>query len=115
MAGRPSIEIMYSKNCQEVANVLKEKGFLENVKVFKPEHSSVKRLHLDFALVGNTATLTDAKRISKPGRKMYVKASEMRSSKNGYGLMVVSTSKGIMDSIKAKKKNLGGELICEVF
>ena len=66
MAGKTSVEIMHSKQCEDVAKVLREKGFLESVKVFKPEKTSVKRLHIELAKEGNIFNLTEARRVSKP-------------------------------------------------
>jgi small subunit ribosomal protein S8 len=115
MAEKPHVEIMYSKECEEVAKVLKEKGFLESVKIFKPEKTSVKRLHIDLMKENGVFSLTEAKRVSKSGRRIYKGANELGRYKRGFGVMVVTTSKGIMDSVEARKKKLGGEVICEVF
>lgn len=115
MAGKKVVEIMYSKECEEVAKVLREKGFLESVKVFKPEKTSVKRIHIELASEGNLFTLTEARRVSRPGRRIYRGADEIGTYKRGFGVMVVSTSKGIMSSAEARKKKIGGEIICEVY
>ncbi|KKS06252.1 MAG: 30S ribosomal protein S8 [candidate division WWE3 bacterium GW2011_GWF1_42_51] len=115
MAGKKVVEIMYSKECEEVAKVLREKGFLESVKVFKPEKTSVKRLHIELAVEENVFTLTEARRVSRPGRRIYRGADEIGTYKRGFGVMVVSTSKGIMSSAEARKKKIGGEIICEVY
>lgn len=115
MAGRTSVEIMHSKQCEDVAKVLREKGFLESVKVFKPEKTSVKRLHIELAKENGVFNLTETRRVSKPGRRIYKGSDEMGSFKRGFGVMVVSTSKGIMDSSEARKKKLGGEVVCEVY
>ena len=115
MAGKKVVETRYSKECEEVAKVLKEKGFLESVKVFKPEKTTVKRLHIELAKEGNIFTLTEARRVSKPGRRIYKGADEIGTFKRGFGVMVVSTSKGIMSSAEARKKKIGGEIICEVY
>ena len=115
MAGKKVVEIMYSKECEEVAKVLRDKGFLESVKVFKPEKTSVKRIHIELAAEDNVFTLTEARRVSRPGRRIYKGADEIGTYKRGFGVMVVSTSKGIMSSAEARKKKIGGEIICEVY
>ncbi|HAI95296.1 TPA: 30S ribosomal protein S8 [candidate division WWE3 bacterium] len=115
MAGKPVVEIMYSKECEEVAKVLREKGFLESVKVFKPEKTSVKRIHIELAKADGIFTLTETRRVSKPGRRIYRGADEIGTFKRGFGVMVVSTSKGIMSSGEARKKKIGGEILCEVY
>jgi len=98
-----------------VAKVLKEKGFLESVKLFKPEKTSVKRIHIELAKADGIFTLTETRRVSKPGRRIYKGADEIGTFKRGFGVMVVSTSKGIMSSAEARKKKIGGEIICEVY
>ncbi len=115
MAGKPVVEIMYSKECEEVAKVLRGKGFLESVKVFKPEKTSVKRIHIELAKADGIFTLTETRRVSKPGRRIYRGADEIGTFKRGFGVMVVSTSKGIMSSGEARKKKIGGEILCEVY
>lgn len=115
MAGKPVVEIMYSKECEEVAKVLREKGFLESVRVFKPEKTSVKRIHIELAKADGIFTLTETRRVSKPGRRIYRGADEIGTFKRGFGVMVVSTSKGIMSSGEARKKKIGGEILCEVY
>lgn len=115
MAGKPVVEIMYSKECEEVAKVLREKGFLESVRVFKPEKTSVKRIHIELAKADGIFALTETRRVSKPGRRIYRGADEIGTFKRGFGVMVVSTSKGIMSSGEARKKKIGGEILCEVY
>src|SRR4030042_4990245 len=71
LAGRSSIEIPYSKSCEEVAKVLKSRGFISEVKVFKVEKKNFKGLHLDILKADNQPVISQARRISKPGRKIY--------------------------------------------
>jgi small subunit ribosomal protein S8 len=106
---------MHSKECESVAKVLKDKGFLAEVKVFKPSESNVKMLHLDLAHDKTEYAITDVKRISKPGRRIYRGTSDLHRVEGGFGVAVVSTSKGIMADDMARKKKLGGEVLCEVF
>jgi small subunit ribosomal protein S8 len=115
MAKKPSVEVMHSKECESVAKVLKDKGFLAEVKVFKPSESNVKMLHLDLAHDKTEYAITDVKRISKPGRRIYRGTSDLHRVEGGFGVAVVSTSKGIMADDMARKKKLGGEVLCEVF
>ncbi len=107
---------MYTKEAEAVAKVLESKGFLENVKVFKEKDASYKKLHLDITYdENNLPKITNVKRVSKPGRRIYLSSKDLRVSKSGYGTFVVSTSRGVMDSKDAKYKKLGGEVLCEVF
>lgn len=114
MAKKPEIEVFFSNECENVVKVLKEKGFLEEIKVFKPKGKSYKMINLKLAHDNGIFKLTKIKRVSKPGKRIYVSYSNLHPVYSGYGSQIVSTSKGVMDGLIAKKKKLGGELICEV-
>lgn len=115
MVGKKSIELPYTKMNEAVAKVLKEKGFLEEVKVFKEEGASHKMLHLDLKFEGGMPRISEVRRVSKPGRRVYKTASELRRVVGGYGIAVVSTSQGVLESMDARKRKLGGEVVCEVW
>ena len=104
----------YQTEVENIAKVLKERGFLDEIKTFKPKGKSFKMLHLELALENGLPRITDVKRISKPGHRKYIGFSEIRKVAGGTGLQVISTSRGVLDSMVAKSKKLGGELICEV-
>lgn len=114
MVKKPFIEIAYSRECEAVADVLKNAGYLENVKSFKEPNKAFKKLHLDLAYANEESVLTDVKRVSKPGRRVYSAAADIGKYMSGYGMYVVSTSRGIMSGAEAKKKKLGGEVICKI-
>jgi small subunit ribosomal protein S8 len=114
MAKKASIEVFHSRECESVAKVLKEKGFLEEVKVFKPKDKPYKRLGITLAYDGKEPRVEDVKRVSKSGRRIYKSYSEFHRIKAGLGLAIVSTSRGIMTTQEAKRKKLGGELICQI-
>ncbi|MFZ2664467.1 MAG: 30S ribosomal protein S8 [Patescibacteria group bacterium] len=115
MSGRDFVEVCYSRECESIAKVLEEKGFLEGVKVFKKEKSSAKMIHIGLVKEDGKAKITEVKRISKPGRRIYKGGKEMRAVLQGLGVLVVSTSRGIMSGSEARKKKLGGEVLCEVY
>ena len=115
LARKSYIETFYSKECEGVANVLKEAGFLEDVKIFKEKGNSYKSLRLDLAKQDGQIKITDVKRLSKPGRRQYGGNSDIKPVVGGYGVLIVSTSRGIMSGLEARKKKLGGELICKVY
>jgi len=115
MSGRDFVEVPYSVQCEAIAKVLEDKGFLEGVKVFKKEKSSQKMLHIGLVKIDGKAKLSEVKRISKPGRRIYKGAKELRGVLQGLGVVVVSTPRGIMSGTDARKKKLGGEVICEVY
>lgn len=115
MAHKPFIEIPHSNECEAVAKILADKKFLSGTKVFKEKDSSLKKLHLDIAYEDGIPVINEVKRVSKPGRRMYVKSSNLKLVRGGYGVSVVSTSRGMMTVEDAKKKKLGGEVICKVY
>lgn len=116
MAGRDAIEVPHSNECENIAKVLKGAKFLSEVKVFKPSDSSSKMLHIEMAKNDSGLyAITDVKRVSKPGRRIYRKYAEFKKVKEGFGVAVVSTSRGVMSGDDARKKKLGGEILCEVF
>jgi len=111
------VVIPFSKVKFRIANILKESGYVSEVerkskKAKKAEHEY---LQLTLKYQDGQATLSGVKLISKPSRRMYIKAKEIRPVRSGYGLAIVSTSKGIMASKEAKKNKLGGEIICEIW
>jgi small subunit ribosomal protein S8 len=116
MSGKAEVEVFHTRECEEISKILKEKGFLSEVKVFKPKETSVKRLHLELAKDDEgQMKISNTKRISKPGRRVYVKSSEIKRVAGGFGVMILSTPKGVLDGLTARKKKVGGEIICEVF
>lgn len=114
MAKNPFVEVIYTKQNENISNVLKDKGFLTQVKTFKPKGKSFKMLHLDIAYENGNPVLTDVKRISKPGHRKYVSYKDIKRVAAGYGMQIVSTSRGVLNGDIAKKQKLGGEIICEV-
>ncbi len=115
LSGKPFIEIPYTKECEEVAKNLESAGFLEKVKVFKPEGVSHKMLHLDLGYNNGVPLIREVKRVSKPGKRVYKGYNDLGQTLGGFGVTVVSTSRGVMNSVEARKKKLGGEVICQIY
>lgn len=111
--GRSSVILPHSKIKEDVAKALVESGFLYGVKV-KAE-AKFKELEIQINEEAQSPKITEIKRLSSPGRRQYVKAANLPKVKRGRGMVVISTSIGVMDAESARAKNLGGELICEVF
>jgi small subunit ribosomal protein S8 len=114
LAKKKALEVFHSIECEKVAEILKDRGFVSVVKVFKKPKSTAKMIHIELAEIDGVFKLTEARRVSKPGRRIYKGAKELWVSQGRFGVLIVSTPKGIMDSINARKKNLGGEVLCEV-
>ncbi len=111
------VVVPFSKVKFKIANILKEAGYLFEVekKSKKTEKSEHEFLQLALRYQDNQGALSGVKIISRPSRRMYIKAKDIKQVRSGYGLAIVSTSKGIMNSREAKKMGLGGEIICEVW
>ena len=114
MAKKLHVEVMHTNECESIAKVLKDKGFLSDVKVFKPAETSRKMLSIDIAESAGVPAIGDVKIVSKPGRRVYRKSAELKDVAGGFGIQLVSTPKGVMSGVEAKKQNLGGEVLCEV-
>lgn len=103
----------HSKVKETVAKILADNGFISGVKTL--ENEGLKTLVVDIIEKDGQARITEIKRLSRPGRRLYVKSPAVPTVKRGRGLIVISTSQGVMTGREATAKNLGGELICEVY
>lgn len=112
---KESLEVPYSKVNEAILKVIEAAGFIKKVSVFKEKDSVRKGLHIDLAYdAENQPMLRDAKRVSKPGRRMYAQTKEIKRVNSKFGVIVMSTPKGIMNGQDARKGKLGGEVICEI-
>jgi small subunit ribosomal protein S8 len=110
---RSEISLPHSKIKQSVAELLRDSGFLRDVKVV--DASVGKSLKIVIAGDGEQARITEIVRLSKPGRREYANAREIPVVKRGRGVVIISTSRGLMTGETAKKQGVGGELICKVY
>ena len=106
------IEVAFSKLKENIANILKNEGYLDSVEKQEIGHM---KLVLTLKYEGKRPAIQSIKRESTPGHRLYVKAGEMPRVLNGYGVAIVSTPQGIMTNKDAKQKGIGGEVICSVF
>ena len=111
--GKAEITVPASKLKLTVAEQLKKAGYLAAVKMVegKPRGTIVITINAN----GEAAKITEIQRVSKPGQRVYAKADEIPRIKNGRGIVLVSTSQGVMTGQQAKKARLGGELLCKVY
>lgn len=96
-----------------IANILKEEGYLSDVTLVAGKPSSTLTLTMKYGEYGEFV-ITSIERISKPGRRVYAKADELKPILRGMGIQVLSTPKGILSDRSARKANLGGEILCKV-
>ena len=119
-AGHASVTLPSSKVKLAIASILERKGFIEKVTEEDLGKGSAKRLHivLRYRRVSPTEldpAIRDIRRVSRSGQRMYVKHEDIRKVKNGFGLAIVSTSKGVMTGTEAYHSGLGGEYLCQVW
>lgn len=112
---KSEIRLPHSKIKEAVAKLLKDNNFLSAVSVDKAEDSGFKELVVTINDEGSMHAFTEIERMSKPGRRYYVAADDIPLIKRGRGIVIVSTSKGLMVGTEARKQRLGGELICKVY
>ena len=107
------VEVPASKMKNEIARILKAEGFIVDYKVKKNNIQDILVLSLKY--VDKERVITGLKRISKPGLRVYVKAEEVPSVLNGLGIAIISTSKGVMTDKRARRENVGGEVLAFVW
>ncbi|HET7630155.1 MAG TPA: 30S ribosomal protein S8 [Candidatus Saccharimonadales bacterium] len=113
LVGKSEVRLPSSKLKVTVAKELKKAGYLHDVKTEKGSPRDTLVITINQA--GQNALINHVSRVSRPGRRVYSSAADIPRVKNGRGLILVSTSKGVMDGQSARKARLGGELICEVY
>lgn len=111
--GKSEVSLPHSNVKENVAISLRNNGFLQDVRT--TDLSVGKQLHITINLEGENAKITEIKRLSKPGRRAYTNAHEIPTIKHGRGVLIISTSKGLMTGAEAKAQGVGGELICQVY
>ena len=111
---RREVQIPASKLRTEIARILKEEGFIRNYKVIKDGPQGILAVTLKYT-EGNQSVLAGARRISKPGCRVYCTKDTIPKVYNGLGLAVISTSKGILTGAKCEELGLGGEVLCTVW
>jgi small subunit ribosomal protein S8 len=110
---KSEVNLPHSKVKEAVAKILKDNNFLEDVKVVDAEVG--KTLHVTINNPSGSARITEIVRLSKPGRRNYASVGDIPTVKHGRGIVIISTSKGIMTGNQAKSQRIGGELICKVY
>ncbi len=114
LAGKRTVETDSSEILKAIAKIILKEGYLKSMEEEKIK-KGFKKLKLTLKYKSHRPSLTKIKRISKPGVRIYVKANKIPRVKEGIGVTIVSTSKGLMTDKEAKKANLGGEIICQIW
>ena len=109
-----NVEMPSSNFRLKVLEVLKNEGFISSYYIEKKDNNKVS-LIVDLKYYEGTPVIKEIKRVSKPGRRVFSRADSIPRIQNGLGLAIISTNKGVMSDIEARKNNVGGEIICRVF
>lgn len=109
-----SVDIPGSNLKCEIARVLKEQGYIRNYKFTKDNRQGVLRIYLKYDQDENSS-IYEIKRISKPSRRVFTNARDLKPVYNGLGIAILSTSKGLMTDRNAIQDNIGGEILCHVW
>ena len=109
------VDVPSSKLKVEIARILKEEGFISSFKVVEEgKHRKVLRVQLKYTS-DRRCIISDLRRISRPGSRVYVAAAEIRPVVGGLGVSILTTPRGLMSGRSARKARIGGEVLCEVW
>lgn len=108
------VDIPLSKLKMELARILKEEGFIRNYRVVGESVKKNLRVYLKY-IDNDEPVISDLQRVSKPGRRVYVRKDAVPSVKGGIGVAILSTSKGLMTDQKSREAKVGGEVLCYIW
>jgi small subunit ribosomal protein S8 len=108
------VEMPVSKLRIEISKVLKQEGFIKNFQVVQSRPVDLLRIHLRY-MYEDQSVISGLRRVSRPGRRFYVRKDEIPVVKGGLGIAILSTPKGIMTDRQSRKENTGGEVLCYVW
>ena len=112
-AGHPRVSFAGSNLKESIVAILKNEGFIANYEVKKEDNKS--NIEVELKYVDKAPVIKEIERVSKPGRRIYSKSQDMRPLRNNMGIAILSTSHGVMTGRKAKKMNVGGEILLRVW
>jgi len=111
--GHPTVNVPFSNLKYKIAKILEKEDFIE--KAEKKGKGVKKSLEITLKYEGKVPAISGLKRISKPGQKIYLSYKKIKKVKEGLGIAIISTSKGLMTNKETRKQKLGGEVICEIW
>ena len=107
------VELPSSNFKSKIADILKNEGFIKDFKVSSEEKKNILSLELKYH--SGNPVISNFERVSKPGRRIFSSADSLPKINNGLGIAILSTPKGVMTDIDARKQKVGGEIVCKVF
>ena len=115
MAGHRVVEIPSTSLKENMTKILLDQGFIMGYKVVEEKPQNVLKIALKYDKMSKASVIKGLKRVSRPGLRQYKGAGELPRVKNGLGVAIVSTSKGVMSDKQARRENVGGEVLCYVY
>ncbi|MCW3467780.1 30S ribosomal protein S8 [Chitinophaga nivalis] len=115
MATHRIVEIPASKLKKRITEILYDKGYILKYKFEEDNKQGVIKIALKYDPISKEPAIKEIQRISRPGLRQYAKPEEFKRVKNGLGVAIISTSKGVMTDKEAKAQNVGGEVVCYVY
>jgi len=116
---KPTVTVSFSRLKYDIAKILERRGFVEGVEKKSRKMKKTAKvwpcLEISLKYVDKIPAISGYKKVSKPGQRIYVAASDIKRVKQGHGIGVVSTSRGLLTEYEAKKQNVGGEMLCEIW
>ena len=107
------VDLPSSNFKRKIADILKNEGFIKDFKVLNEQNKNILSLELKYH--SGNPVISNFERVSKPGRRIFSSADSLPKINNGLGIAILSTPKGVMTDIDARKQRVGGEIICKVF
>ncbi len=114
-AGHRTLQMPASRTKRRLAEILRDEGYISDFSLHKSDEQINNMLHIDLKWLGSQPAIEGIRRESKPGQRKYARCEQIPKVRNGLGVMIVSTSKGMMSDRAARKAGVGGELICSVW
>jgi small subunit ribosomal protein S8 len=115
LARHERVEVAASRLKLGMAKLLRAKGFIQGFELLDDKKQGILRITLRYAGLKKEPAILGLKRVSKPGRRVYVKAMELPKVQSGLGVAVISTSRGLMSDEEARRRHLGGEVLCYIW
>ncbi len=113
-ARHQKVDVPHSKLKVEMARILKEEGYIANFKATEEDGRKVLRVYLKYS-PDNSSPISDLKRVSRPGCRVYVGHTEIPRVLGGLGISILTTPRGVMTGRQARKEGVGGEVLCEIY
>lgn len=115
MANKKTVDSPMSRAREDLVKVLESEGYIRGYSIVECDETGHKLLRVELKYFEGKPVIAEIKRISKPGRRVYSSIKDLPLVKNGLGINILSTNKGVMSDVEARKQSVGGEVICSVF